>query len=76
MPFLFHFSRNAFLYYFTEVYIHEKLDVKQNETGKKLALHQDSLGSTAIKRQKLLAKCFSLGGSVRNRHLGHLKFSS
>ena len=38
MPFLFHFSRNSFLYCFTKVYIHEKLDVKQNETSKKLAL--------------------------------------
>lgn len=55
-PFLFHFSRNAFLCYFTEVYIHEKLDVKQNETSKELALHQDSLGNTAIKRQETACK--------------------
>lgn len=49
MSLLFHFSRNSCLCYFTKVYIHEKLEIKQNETSKKLAFHQDSLGSTAIK---------------------------
>ena len=60
MSFLFHFSRNSFLHYFMKVYIYEKLEVKQNETSKNLALHQDSLGSTAIKEQKMLAECFLL----------------
>lgn len=49
MSFLFYFSRNSFLYYFTKIYNHEKLEVKQNEINKNLALHQDSLGSAAVK---------------------------
>lgn len=60
---LFHFPRNLFLYSFTKVYSHEKLEVKQNETNKNLALHQGSLGGTALKEKKLLAECISLHGS-------------
>ena len=46
---LFHFSRNLFLHYFTKVYIHEQLEVKQNETSKNLSFHQGNLGGTAVK---------------------------
>lgn len=60
MSFLFHFSRNSFLYYFMKVYVHEKLEVKQNETSKNLAPHQDGLGITAVKEQKVLPEHFSL----------------
>lgn len=53
------FSRYSFLYYFAEVYIHEKLEVKQNETSKNLAPHQEGLGCIAIKKQKVLEEYFS-----------------
>lgn len=43
-----------------KVYIHEKLEVKQNETSKNLAPHQDSLRITAVKKQRVLAEHFSL----------------
>lgn len=55
MSVLFYFSTHSFLYYFAKAYIHKKLEVKQNETSKKyLVLDQDSMGSTAIKEEKLL----------------------
>lgn len=57
--FYFIFSRYSFLYYFVEVYIHEKLEVKQNETSKNLAPHQEGLGCIAIKKQKVLEEYFS-----------------
>lgn len=76
MSFLFHFSRNSFLYYFMKVYIHEKLEVKQNETSKNLARHQDGLGITAVNKQKVLAEHFHLVQPVRNRYFEHPKFSS
>lgn len=60
MSLLFHFSRNSFLYYFTKVYIHEKLEVKQNETSKNLSPHGDGLGIIAVKGQNVLAEYFSL----------------
>lgn len=49
--------------------------MKQNETNQTLALHSDSLGGTAAKGQKVLWNTFHLD-PVRNRHCGHLKFSS
>ena len=59
-----------------KVYIHEKLEVKQNETSKNLAPHQDGLGITAVNKQKVLAEHFYLVQPVRNRYLEHPKFSS
>ena len=61
--FYFIFLQILFLYYFKKVYIHEKLEVKQNGTIKKLALHWDSLGSRARKGPKVLGKHFSSRGS-------------
>lgn len=76
MSLLFHFSRNSFFYYFTKVYIHEKLEVKQNETSKNLAPHQDGWGSTAVRSKECLQSPFHLVQPVRNRYLEQPKFSS
>lgn len=57
--FYFIFLEILFLCYFKKVYIHEKLEVKQNGTIEKLALHRDSLGSRARKEPKVLGKHFS-----------------
>ena len=66
LHFIFHFYfiflEILFLYYFLKVYIHEKLEVKQNGTIKKLALYWDSLGSRAKKGPKVLRKHFSSRG--------------
>lgn len=54
-----------FYFIFPEIYLYtifqkyisiKKLEVKQNETSKNLALHQGNFGGTAVKEQKLLTE--------------------
>jgi hypothetical protein len=49
-----------------KVYIHEKLEVKQNETNKNLVLDQDIMGSTVPRKRNYL-QTESLSGSCENQ---------
>lgn len=54
ISFLFYFFYAFILYYFTKVYIREKLEGRQNKTSKNLVVGQDSMRNIAIQEEQLL----------------------
>ena len=76
--FYFIFLQILFLYYFKKVYIHEKLEVKQNGTEQSKSWpFTEIVWEVELERdRKCLENTFHLGDPVKNECLGQLKFSN